>query len=208
MSACGVCGVPCPPPFRAPPPLTAPDLDGRPGEPTRSTLHQWIAVCRNCRAAAPDLAALRPELAELVHAAPYRALRSPFLRWAMLCEAAGDRASEAEAVLQAAWAAEDSGADGAELRRRAAALWQGDPLRRVDVLRRAGALAEAASAASTIDARDPETSRIIAFQQERIEAGDTGRYLISSALRPPAATPHASHGRTQRIGLLNRLFGR
>ncbi len=126
----------------------------------------------------------------------------------MLSEASGDRAAAAEAVLQAAWAAEDTGADATELRRRAAGLWQGDELRRIDILRRAGALDEAAAAAQSLSGLNPEASRIVAFQRERIRAGDTGRYLLSSALRPPASSPHASHGRTNRPGLLNRLFGR
>ena len=92
----------------------------------------------------------------------------------------------------------------------AAAVWQGDPLRRIDILRRAGALAEAADLAETLRGLDEDGLRILAFQQERIAAGDTARHAISSALRPPARTPHVSHVQktVAKTGLLSRLFGR
>ena len=38
----------------------APDLDGRPGEPARSTLPRWVQVCPACNAAARDLSFLAP----------------------------------------------------------------------------------------------------------------------------------------------------
>ena len=204
---CGVCGAPCRPPFRAPTAELAPDLDGRPGEPARSTLPRWIATCRTCGAAAPDLAALPPGAAATVRSEPYAALRSPFLRWAAICEPAGDRAAAAEAVLQAAWEADDAGVDGGPLRLRAAALWEGDPLRRLDVLRRAGAFAEAAALAGSLSGLDDDAARIVAFQLDRIRAGDSGRHMLSSALRPPARTPHVTHGRPASGGLWARLFG-
>ena len=141
----------------------------------------------------------------------------PFLRWAMLCDAAGDRAGAAEATLQGAWALDDAG-DGAaaELRREAARLWGtpedlGTALRVVDVWRRAGEFARARAYASDLATRvlDEESARILAFQQARIAASDAGRYLISSALRPPARTPHAAHGRLgARSGFWRRLRNR
>jgi hypothetical protein len=84
MSACALCGTPAPPPFRAPAQEGSPDLDGRPGEPTRSTLRRWVLSCRGCRACAPDLAALPASGKQIVAAAEYRRLTSPFLRWAAL----------------------------------------------------------------------------------------------------------------------------
>ena len=205
--ACAICQTKCRPPFRAPAAELAPDLDGRPGEPARSTLSRWVALCPGCGAAAPDLAALPPTAAPIVHSDDYRAEPDRFLRWSRL---APDPQAAAEAILQAAWLREDKEQDGADLRRRAAAAWHGDPLRRVDILRRAGALAEATALAGSITGLDEDGSRILAFQQDRIAAADTARHAISSALRPPARTPHASHVQkpSNKPGLLARLFGR
>jgi hypothetical protein len=210
MSACALCGTPAPPPFRAPAQEGSPDLDGRPGEPTRSTLRRWVLSCRGCRACAPDLAALPEAARGIVATESYRRLASPFLRWAALVEGTPD---EAEALLQAAWDAEDEGRDALDLRRRAAEHWPHPAdaeaaLRLADIQRRAGLLTEAAG---TIDALGPglddAVSRIAAFERARISAADTGRHLLSSALRPPARTPHVVHGKREAGGFWTRLLG-
>ncbi len=213
---CAACGTPALPPFRAPAPELAPDLDMRPGEPTRSTLAKWIATCPSCGACAPDLAALPPGAAATVNSDAYRAAANPFLRWATICEAAGATAEAAEAVLQAAWAADDAGdaLAAAALRRRTAALW-GAPadtetrLRLIDVLRRAADFAEAQRRIEALDGLDENSERIAAYQAARIAARDAGRHLISSALRAPASRPHVAHGRPPaRGGFWGRLIGR
>ena len=149
---CGACGTAVRAPFRAPQPEIAPDLDMRPGEPARSTLRDWIQICPNCGAAAPDLAALPSTARAVVESDEYRMLSTtvleetlPFRRWALICERTGDRPQQAEALLQAAWAADDAAAmtEPAKLRTEVAALWDGTTdielgLRRLDVLRRAG----------------------------------------------------------------------
>jgi hypothetical protein len=209
MSDCALCGAPAPPPFRAPTAETAPDLDLRPGEPTRSSLSRWILQCRNCGACGPDLAVLPVAAAAITQTRSYRGERSRFRRWVMLV--AGTPV-EAEALLQAAWEMDDQGQDATLLRRQAAAVW-GKPegaeqtLRLVDVLRRAGAFDEAAALLPSLaNAADDTTRRIAAFQQARIAARDTGRHLMSSALRPPATKPHVAHGRSD-VGFWGRLFG-
>lgn len=221
---CGVCGTPARAPFRAPQPEIAPDLDMRPGEPARSTLADWIQTCRGCSAAAPDLAALPPDARAVVESPAYRALTTngleetlPFRRWAMLCRAAGDHAAEAEALLQAAWAADDAAAmsAAAALRKEVVCLWA-DPaeeetaLRQLDALRRAGEFDAAAARGTALAHRDlSETAQsILRFQQARIAARDTGRHLISSALPPPAHAPHVSHGKRASTGFWHRLFRR
>ena len=210
MSACALCGTPSPPPFRAPAQEGSPDLDGRPGEPTRSTLRRWVLSCRGCRACAPDLAALPAAAKDIVRTEQYRRLASPFLRWAALVAGTPD---EAEALLQAAWDAEDEGRDASDLRRRAAELWPQPAdaeaaLRSADIQRRAGLLAEAAR---TLDALAPDlddaAARVAAFERARILTGDTGRHLLSSALRPPARTPHVLHGKRATGGFWTRLLG-
>lgn len=220
--ACSVCGAPVRPPFRAPAAELAPDLDHRPGEPARSTLPHWIATCRRCGASGPDLAALPNGAEALVRSGAYRALRRPgsempFLRWAMICEGTGDPIAAAEATMLAAWALDDAGQDAARLRRRAAELL-GEPddanaaLRLVDILRRAGDFAAAAARGATLDrtALDENTAAILAFQRDRIAAGDASRHMISSALRPPSRRPHVTHGRPsdKEPGFWGCLFGR
>jgi hypothetical protein len=195
---CAVCGSPARAPFHAPhPPETAPDLDMRPGEPVRSLLRDWVQACGTCHAAAPDLAALPPEAKAVVESAAYRALSTEaaedtllFRRWAMICRAAGDTETAAEATLQAAWAADDAAdmAEAAKLRRDVAALW-GDPpdlataLRLLDVLRRAGEFAavEARGAIMAAGGLDGFASAGVAFQRARAAERDVGRHLLSSA---------------------------
>ena len=77
-------------------------------------------------------------------------------------------------------------------------------------MRRAGAFAEVQECLATlrIDPADEVTTAVVAFQKARTEARDSGRYLMSAALRPPAHAPHVSHGKRPRGGLLSRLFGR
>ncbi len=210
MRSCAICRTPCKPPFRAPAAELAPDLDGRPGEPARSTLERWVALCPGCGAAAPDLAKLPPGSATIVRREDYAAEPDRFLRWSVLAAAAGDSVASAEAILQAAWLREDRGQDASDLRRRAASGWPGDVLRRIDILRRAGAMTEADALAAGLMGLDEDQARVVAFQRERIAAGDTARYSISSALRPPARTPHVTHVQkpSAKPGLFSRLFGR
>ena len=116
----------------------------------------------------------------------------------------------AEALLQAAWEADDAAEDATALRRKAALVWPArgveSELRLIDVLRRAGAFAEAAARLDALPGRPGETSeRIAAFQRGRIAAADAGRHLISSALRPPARMPHVAHGRPKPGGFWARL---
>ena len=206
---CGVCGAETPPPFNAPPAELAPDLDLRPGEPTRSTLRRWLQTCVSCRATAPDLAMLAPELRAVVESETYLAETNPFLRWAAL-------QPQAEAWLQAAWFADDRNDETAatEARLKAVELWgkstnTASALRLLDVLRRAGKFADAAALAERLadGPIDENSARIVAFQQARVHAGDNGRHLISSALRPPARTPHVAHGKAA-SGFWGRLLGR
>ena len=221
---CAVCGAPVRAPFRAPQPEIATDLDMRPGEPTRSSLPDWIETCGTCHAAAPDLTALPAGAGPVVRSEAYQALVSdvseetlPFLRWAMISREIGDAPAAAEATLQAAWAADDA-ADtraAASLRREVARLW-GEPadeetaIRLIDVLRRAGefAAAEARAEALAKQGLNEPAAQIVAFQRARIAARDIGRHLISSAVPPPAHSPHASQGKRASPRFWERLFKR
>ena len=219
---CGACGAAARSAFRAPQPDIAPDLDMRPGEPARSTLPDWIQVCPGCGAAAPDLAALPSSALAVVKSDDYRMLSTtvleetlPFRRWALICERIGDRAQQAEALLQAAWAADDAAAmtEPAKLRAEVAVLWADTTdvelgLRRLDVLRRAGHFEAADAWAKVMTERglDELAGLIVRFQRARIAAWDIGRHLISSALPPPSHAPHVSHGKRATTGFWSRLL--
>ena len=64
------------------------------------------------------------------------------------------------------------------------------------------------------DAMDERSEAILRFQRARIAEGDTGRYMMSSAVRPPARMPHVAHGKRipappqPKPGFFARLFGR
>ncbi len=221
---CGACGAAVRAPFRAPAPEIAPDLDMRPGEPARSTLIDWVQTCGACGAAAPDLQALLAAAKAVVESPTYRALTTsgleetlPFRRWAMICRETGDAANAAEALLQAAWAADDAAAmtDGVTFRQQVVQLW-GDPadeetaLRQLDLLRRAGAFDAAAARAAELRQRSlgETAAAILRFQAARIAARDVGRHLISSALPPPSHTPHVAQGKRPAPTLWSRLFRR
>ena len=79
-------------------------------------------------------------------------------------------------------------------------------MRLADIQRRAGLLADAAALLDSIPRMDDGLARIVAFERARIAAGDTGRHLLSSALRPPARTPHVSHGQRTTAGFWSRMF--
>lgn len=210
MSACAICGAPAPRPFRPPPAELAPDLDLRPGEPARGTLRRWVAVCRQCGAAGPDLSRIDPGKASIVQTPVYRATASPFLRAAMLAEGA----ARAELLLQAAWKADDAGVDAAPLRREAAAAFlalkpdERGTLRVIDILRRMEDFIGAQALAATLSPAGEDNAQVLAFQIQRIAARDAGGYLLSNALRPPASRPHVTYGAARTGGFWRRLLSR
>jgi hypothetical protein len=199
---CGVCGADVRPPFQPPPSDTSPDLDMRPGEPARSTLRRWVATCPFCEAVAPDLTRLHHAAKVGLNSPSYFAVKGPrasvpFVRWSMLCA----QSERAEALLHAAWAADDAGETAAAVsyRKQAAACWPepmpaASALRLVDVLRRTGDLEGAAAQAAALDnvPLDETLSSTLAYQRNLVEAGDTGRHLLSSAVPQSAGRPHVT----------------
>ena len=231
---CGVCGTESRhPPFRPNAPEQPPDLDLRPGEPVRSTMARWLQQCPGCGYCAPDITRAHPAAAEAVRAAPFRALLADtsipplarrFLAWALVLEEAGALHASAEATLQASWVADDLGRPdlARSWRLDAVALWRGGPpldaeqtVRVVDALRRAEAWDAAAATADGLARQHPPeaVAQVIALEQRLIEAGDTGRHTMASALPPPSRRPHASHQKIAARGeglwaKLRRLLGK
>jgi hypothetical protein len=228
MTNCAVCGAVVRPVFKAPAPELAPDLDFRPGEPARSTLRRWVAECSGCGSAAPDLSTVSPPDAVVVRTDPeYAALRTQapafarsFLLWALLCQRRGDPWPAAEALLQAAWAADDAEETewAVAWRLQAASVWPPSAefqpqLCLIDIYRRAGDFARAAALAERLAEAplDESSAAILAFQRRLIGDREAGRQLMSSALRPPASRPHVSYTQAKPApggGFWRRLFGR
>jgi len=233
MVTCAVCSTESRQPlFRATAPEQAPDLDLRPGEPLRSSIGHWLQQCPRCGYAAPDIREARPSAPRVVAAAPFRALINDaatpalsrrFLAWAHVLEETGAMHEAAEAMLQAAWTADDlnRGDLARAWRMEAVALWRSGPpldaeqrLRVIDALRRAEAWDTAQDAIETM-AQDtlPESVRqVLSLEARLVEAGDARRHTVATALPPPARRPHVSHqkliGRGSLFGWVKRLFRR
>jgi hypothetical protein len=193
-------------------PEQAPDLDLRPGEPVRSTMSRWLQQCPGCGYCAPDITHAHPAAADAVRAAPFRALLADngipplarrFLAYALVLEESGAMHASAEATLQAAWVADDL--DRPDLARPwrldAVALWRGGPPR------------DAEQTVRLLGQSVPEVvTQVVRLEQRLIEAGDTGRHTMASAMPPPAHRPHVSHQRIAARGegfwaKVRRLFG-
>jgi hypothetical protein len=146
-----------------------------------------------------------------------------FLAWALVLEETGALHASAEATLQAAWVADDLRRP--ELARSwrldAVALWRGGPpldaeqtVRVVDALRRAEAWDDAANTAEGLARSEPPepVAQVVMLERQLIEAGDSGRHTVATALPPPSRRPHVSHQRIAARGeglwaKLRRLFG-
>lgn len=233
MTRCAVCGTESrQPAFRPAAPEQAPDLDLRPGEPLRSTMTRWLQQCPRCGYAAPDIASAHPAAAAAVAAAPFRALLADplhpplarrFLAWGHVLEETGALQAAAEATLQAAWVADDSGRadlsrqwrlDAVSLWRQGQALDHEQTVRVIDALRRGGAFEDAAmTAEAALATTPPEAVREVLTLERRLAlAGDDGRYTLASAMPPPARRPHAAQRGAATGGgwmdWLRRLFRR
>ena len=176
----------------------------RPGEPAWATLPDWLQTCSGCGAVAPDLSALPGTARSVVESPAWRAMAGegteetlPFRRWGALCRETGDVDSAVEALLMAAWAADDAVAmlEGSRLRKAVAEAWAEPPdqltaLRRLDALRRSSDFAAADAWAATLATRplDAFGQAILAFQRTRIGQRDIGRHLVSMAL--PSSLSH------------------
>ncbi|WP_424813482.1 hypothetical protein [Roseococcus sp. YIM B11640] len=231
---CGVCGTESrQQPFRLGMPEQAPDLDLRPGPPVRATMSRWLQQCPHCGYAAPNIAEAHPAAAQAVGAANFRALLNDashpplarrFLAWALVLEETGALHAAAEATLHAAWTADDLGrADLARSwRLEAVALWRSGPpldaeqtVRIVDALRRAEQWEDAADTARALLREDPPeaVAQVLLLELRLVDAMDTGRHSVATALPPPLRRPHVSHQKSVRrgeglFGWLRRLMGR
>jgi tetratricopeptide (TPR) repeat protein len=94
-----------------------PDLDLRPAEMQRSTMHYWIQRCPECGYCSPDISECDDMTKEIVNSDSYKLqltdedfpeLANSFLCYSMLLEAKDDFAEASYHYLNAAWVCDDS----------------------------------------------------------------------------------------------------
>jgi len=184
------------------------DLDVRPPEMRRSTMFAWVQRCPECGYCATDLAAPRPEAADVVSAKEYKrqlddptypGLANSFLCEALIDSACRDYSAATWALIRAAWVCDDSGRPDQAVvcRQRAAEMLpvaeeHGQQIAKpegastailVDLLRRSGRLDDARKAIAA--RRDMSTEggivRILDFQAALIDKKDMLCHTIAEA---------------------------
>ncbi len=186
----------------------SPDLDTRPPELQRSTMHAWIQRCPSCGYCSRDVAEFDSRFRPVIESAPYRSelgdarypeLASTFICAGMLAEAGKQQADAGWAYLHAAWTLDDANKD--ELAR----VWRGRAVDKflavlndgqliteqpggseaivTDCLRRAGRGTEALPIIERglSQSYDEVIHKILVLERGLIERGDTGRHLIKEA---------------------------
>lgn len=188
--------------------MEGPDIDLRPGEMMRSTMHTWVQRCPGCGYCAADIsvpteerALLKtPDYQAILHDGRFSPLAQSFLAQAFLDDER-DPAAAAHERLRAAWVCDDLEDDAAarECRLLCAATFQrlkpfADDARGmtqaallVDALRRAGeferALKEIDGLAGYASA-DGFTGRVLELQRELIAAKDSAAHRLAECSEP------------------------
>lgn len=186
--------------------LGASDLDGRPAEMRRSTMHVWIQSCRACGYHAEDVSEFDERMRSVMQDPTYSILAKASELYAafqcagMLAAAIGNDVAAGRLYLSAAWDADDHGLDMAPryCRQEAADAWlrvlaagrtfadgKGeseallvDCLRRIRRDQEAEALIEKALAAGC----DGMIADLLAFQRKLIRSDDRDAHVLSEAL--------------------------
>jgi hypothetical protein len=179
----------------------SPDLDTRPPELQRSTMHAWIQRCPSCGYCSRDVAEFDYRLRSVIEGSAYRSqltdavypeLISTFICAGMLAEAAGRQVDAGWAYLHAAWTLDDANKD------KLARIWRGKAADKIlaalsdeqlfaeqsgaseaimaDCLRRARRENEALQVIDRALSQSYEDiiHKILAFERVLIRRGDTG----------------------------------
>jgi uncharacterized protein (DUF2225 family) len=186
----------------------SPDLDTRPPEMKRSTMHAWIQRCPSCGFCSRDVTKFDERFRAVMSSSPYRLqladtsypdLASTFICEAMLVEAVARRDNAGWAYLQAAWALEDAEKDdlARNCRSRAADIFlallaEGRTFSEMpgaseaivsDCLRRAGRGADALQVIERALSQSFEDiiHKVLVLQRTLIQREDTSRHVIEEA---------------------------
>lgn len=185
------------------------DLDLRPPEMQRSTIHTWVQRCPYCGYCNMDLSHLQRAANQVMHSEAYRdqladrtlsALTNTFLCISLILAAQGELSAAGWKCLHAAWVCDDErNTQGAVLcRQRAASLFQEALLQGeliagsaamskavlVDILRRSQqfALAQSLCEDGLRQFQDEVMQSVLRFQSLLIQRADTGCYTVMQAL--------------------------
>ncbi len=175
------------------------DLDFRPPEMKRSTMHLWVQECRKCGYVNSDIGELRENAESLVNSERYldcdgiiicTRLATRFARFALLAEEAGDAPFDVlTGYHRAAWACDDEGeVDAAkELRCRAAKALEkimetedGDNFKLLlaDLWRRSEQFDKVISTFEGHEGIDGKFQKAIEFEVEKAYERDWDRYAF------------------------------
>ena len=194
---CRVCGrsVPCTV-LTSTNAFGAPDLDLRPPQMKRDTMHMWVQECPHCGYVASDLTDKTSVDTAWLRSPEYKnsnklGFRSPlalrFYKQHLICLKDGNRDEAFFALLHAAWACDDLGDKKSAVFCRKAALplleemidkKNDDNLTvlRADLLRRAGCFTELRDRYENLRLGDELLDKIIAFQLQKAKEKDDGCY--------------------------------
>lgn len=193
----------------------SPDLDLRPPSMERYTIDHWVQECPHCGYCASEIDELIAGAAEMIESEEYRTilnnpdkhdshLISQFLCASALFEHAGLLVEAAQSALYAAWATDDADGAGEEAVRARKRILQlidelhargehmekdpvSETMRMIDVARRAGEFDQANRLiAELANVEDPLFRTLVAFQGERVQAGDTKAYTVKEAIPDPS----------------------
>lgn len=187
-----------------------PDLDLRPPEMERSTMHAWVACCPACGYCGPDLSeAASLDLQNVVQGEEYRAvlgnpqrprLANLFLCEALLDERRNDHGRASRAWLRAAWSCDDAGLDDEATRCRLEAASHleaameggsddvdhtgGGHALLADLYRRAGHLEQAAATyeEGLAMAQNDIVRAVLLYERSLCEAGDRACHTVADAV--------------------------
>jgi hypothetical protein len=188
----------------------ASDLDGRPGEMTRSTMPFWVQTCPNCTYCAPDIATAEAGVQAFLNQSTYQRQRTnpdfpdlanQFLCASMILAHSGKNLHAAWQSIFAAWCCDDDGQEQNALFCRNQALdlisratrkeWldqrvQFDSIVRVDLLRRARRFSEALSEIQKFQEIETDLFRhhVFMFEKTLVQNQDSASYSTDAAIGP------------------------
>ena len=180
------------------------DLDLRPPEMQRSTMHLWVWECPNCGYTASDISDAPSFPREFLSSPRYTScdgliidddLARRFYRQHLCAAEEGDLTQAADALLHAAWSCDDSGDDElAVLFRRKAVEFMDRELKelpeekqeqrmvqRADLLRRSRQFSRLIDEYSALRCREPIHRCIVSFQLMLAKRKDVRRYTVQLA---------------------------
>ena len=180
----------------------SPDLDLRPPEMKRSTMHLWAQQCPECGYVAEDITKpakvsadwlRRTEYVDCIGLNAKSPLARKFYRKYLIAMHTEDDVSAFAGAMFAAWACDDSGEKEAAAALRLLAVEQLEQLmraepdevwfvRRADLLRRAGRFDAVLRDYADCTLKEPMHRQIIDFQLEKARQQDARCYRVSDAV--------------------------